>query len=87
MSKINWKQNTLGLVLLGMIIYAFIEYGIAGGIFLIFISMIILAMFFKGLSENNLQGSGGAYIEDGFGGDIYFDPMLSVYPQNVYHRD
>jgi len=70
-----------------MIIYAGIEYGIGGGIFLAVLSGLILWMFYSALStENNIPVPADDY-SDAFDFDANYDPMFSSLDQNIYHRD
>ena len=78
------------VVLAGMILYAWVEYGIAGGIFLGIVSLVILWMFFRALSTEALaeerQWMADCH-EDDDSLDTVYNPMYSSLPQNIYHQD
>jgi len=89
MGKYNWKQILLELVMVGMIIYAWLEYDIAGGLLFAIISMVMHVLFFDALStaarirDINSEDSGDSFGEF----DPIYDPSLSAFPQNLYHKD
>ena len=91
MGKYNWKQISLVGVMLFMIGYAWSKYGIAGGLLFVAISMVMLRLFFKALSTENRNAQIREVCpedSDSFGEfDPIYDPSLSAYPQNIYHKD